>query len=157
MAKPNYRVVLSFDAERKVFHARAPELEHCSAEGETRADAISKLEQEIDAQLQNMTERGHRAPQAVDEVQWSGEVTAKVSRTLHRDLAWQARSDWEIFKGIARSFSACAPGHLGVEKDLVLTPIQHDSPNEIAVPLTATGAGQAVRGRRYIADFTYGF
>lgn len=32
-----------------------------------------------------------------------------------------------------------------------------DSPNEIAVPLTATGAGQAVRGRRYIADFTYGF
>ncbi len=32
-----------------------------------------------------------------------------------------------------------------------------DSPNEIAVPLTAAGAGQAVRGRRYIADFTYGF
>jgi hypothetical protein len=32
-----------------------------------------------------------------------------------------------------------------------------DSPNEIAVPLTAAGAGQAVSGRRYIADFTYGF
>jgi hypothetical protein len=32
-----------------------------------------------------------------------------------------------------------------------------DSPNEISVPLTAAGAGQAVSGRRYIADFSYGF
>ena len=32
-----------------------------------------------------------------------------------------------------------------------------DSPNEVAVPLTAAGAEQTVSGRRYIADFTYGF
>jgi hypothetical protein len=32
-----------------------------------------------------------------------------------------------------------------------------DSPNEVAVPLTAAGAGTPVAGRRYIADFTYGF
>ena len=32
-----------------------------------------------------------------------------------------------------------------------------DSPNEVSVPLTAAGAGQAVSGRRYIADFSYGF
>jgi hypothetical protein len=32
-----------------------------------------------------------------------------------------------------------------------------DSPNEIAVPLTAARAGQALAGRRYIADFTYSF
>lgn len=32
-----------------------------------------------------------------------------------------------------------------------------DSPSEVAVPLTAAGAGQPVPGRRYIADFTYGF
>ena len=30
-----------------------------------------------------------------------------------------------------------------------------DSPNEIVVPLTAAGSGQAVKGSRYIADFTY--
>ncbi|MBU2358199.1 MAG: DUF2271 domain-containing protein [Alphaproteobacteria bacterium] len=30
-----------------------------------------------------------------------------------------------------------------------------ESPNEIAVPLTTTGAGTPVKGRRYIADFTY--
>lgn len=32
-----------------------------------------------------------------------------------------------------------------------------DSPNEVAVPLTAAGAGTPVSGRRYIADFTYRF
>ncbi len=31
-----------------------------------------------------------------------------------------------------------------------------DSPNEVAVPLTAAGSGIPVPGRRYIADFTYG-
>ncbi len=30
-----------------------------------------------------------------------------------------------------------------------------DSPNEVSVPLTTDGAGTAVSGRRYIADFTY--
>lgn len=32
-----------------------------------------------------------------------------------------------------------------------------DSPNEIAVPLTASGAGQAVNGRQYIDSFRYDF
>jgi len=32
-----------------------------------------------------------------------------------------------------------------------------DSPNEIAVPLTAEGAGTVTRGRRYIADFSYNY
>ena len=31
-----------------------------------------------------------------------------------------------------------------------------DSPNEVAVPLTSTGADQPVKGRRYVARFTYG-
>ncbi len=30
-----------------------------------------------------------------------------------------------------------------------------DSPDELAVPLTTDGAGKAVPGRRYIADFSY--
>lgn len=30
-----------------------------------------------------------------------------------------------------------------------------DAPNEIVVPLTSEGAGQATSGSRYIADFTY--
>ncbi len=50
------------------------------------------------------------------------------------DPVWQARSDWEIFKGIARKFSEVCRGHLGVEKDLVLAPIMHDTPAELAQP-----------------------
>ena len=30
-----------------------------------------------------------------------------------------------------------------------------DSPNEVAVPLTTEGVGQPVRGRRYVASFSY--
>lgn len=30
-----------------------------------------------------------------------------------------------------------------------------NSPNEVAVPLTTAGAGTAVKGRRYVASFTY--
>ena len=51
------------------------------------------------------------------------------------DPVWQAKSDWEIYKGFAKKFSELAPGHLGVEKDLVLTPTQHDTPGELAQAL----------------------
>jgi nitrate reductase alpha subunit len=48
------------------------------------------------------------------------------------DPVWEARSDWEIYKAIAKAFSKVAPEVLGVEKDVVLNPIKHDSANEIA-------------------------
>ena len=51
------------------------------------------------------------------------------------DPAWEARSDWAIYKGLAKAFSAVAPEVLGVEKDVVLTPILHDTPAEIAQAL----------------------
>jgi nitrate reductase alpha subunit len=51
------------------------------------------------------------------------------------DPVWGARSDWEIYKGIARAFSEVAPEVLGKETDVVLTPILHDTPTEIAQAL----------------------
>lgn len=50
------------------------------------------------------------------------------------DPAWQARSDWEIYKGFAQKVSELCVGHLGVEKELVLSPLMHDSPAELAQP-----------------------
>ncbi|MEN9847332.1 MAG: Nitrate reductase, alpha chain [Pseudomonadota bacterium] len=47
------------------------------------------------------------------------------------DPAWESRSDWDIYKGIARKFSELSVGHLGVEKDLVLVPTLHDTPSEL--------------------------
>ena len=50
------------------------------------------------------------------------------------DPVWQSRSDWDIYKGFAKKFSEVCVGHLGVEKELVLTPLMHDSPAELAQP-----------------------
>jgi nitrate reductase alpha subunit len=50
------------------------------------------------------------------------------------DPVWESRSDWETYKTIARRFSELAVGHLAVERDVVLTPIMHDTAGEIAQP-----------------------
>jgi nitrate reductase alpha subunit len=59
------------------------------------------------------------------------------------DPVWECRSDWEIYKAIARKFSEVAPEVLGAEKDVVLTPILHDTPAEIA---QATGVKDWKKG-----------
>ncbi|MBK1634831.1 nitrate reductase subunit alpha [Rhodovulum adriaticum] len=50
------------------------------------------------------------------------------------DPAYESKSDWEIFKAIARKFSEVAPEILGVETDIVQAPILHDTPGELAQP-----------------------
>jgi Molybdopterin oxidoreductase len=42
------------------------------------------------------------------------------------DPVWETRSDWETYKAIARRFSDLAVGHLGLERDVVLSPIPHE-------------------------------
>ena len=51
------------------------------------------------------------------------------------DPAWESRSDWDIYKGIAKKFSELCVGHLGTETDVVSLPILHDTPAELAQPL----------------------
>ncbi|MBS0384843.1 MAG: nitrate reductase subunit alpha [Proteobacteria bacterium] len=51
------------------------------------------------------------------------------------DPVWECKSDWDIFKAIAKGFSDVCGEVLGVEKDVVLTPIQHDSAAELAQPV----------------------
>lgn len=50
------------------------------------------------------------------------------------DPPWQARSDFDTFKALAHKLSELSAQHLGVRKDLVATPLQHDTPGEIAQP-----------------------
>ena len=52
--------------------------------------------------------------------------------TAATDPAWEARSDWDIYKGIAKAFSEVAEGELGVETDIVTVPLLHDTPGELA-------------------------
>ncbi|WP_456289798.1 nitrate reductase subunit alpha [Paenibacillus sp. AK002] len=51
------------------------------------------------------------------------------------DPLWESRSDWDIYRTIAEVFSDMAQTHLpGVYKDLVTSPLAHDSASEIAQP-----------------------
>ena len=67
------------------------------------------------------------------------------------DPIWESRTDWEIYKGLAKAFSEVAPEVLGVETDVVLAPIMHDSAGEIAQALDVKewkkGETPAVPGR----------
>ena len=53
------------------------------------------------------------------------------------DPAYESRSDWDIFKSIAKKFSEVAPEVLGVETDIVQVPLLHDTPGELAQPEVA--------------------
>lgn len=47
---------------------------------------------------------------------------------------WESKTDWEIYKAIAEKFSEIGGPHLGTRKDLVCTPLLHDTPGELGQP-----------------------
>jgi len=91
MSEQKYRVVIGFDPEKECYVARAPELEECSAEAETAEAALTAVFEEIEAQVINIREAGGQVPAPLAEADLSGEVTLKISKTMHRELAWLAR------------------------------------------------------------------
>ncbi len=49
---------------------------------------------------------------------------------------WESKSDWDIFKEIARKVSELASTHLPKPvRDIVAAPLQHDTPDELAQPV----------------------
>ncbi len=49
--------------------------------------------------------------------------------------AWESRSDWDIYKAIAKKISELAKEHLPEPvQDIVMLPLQHDTPDELAQP-----------------------
>ena len=49
---------------------------------------------------------------------------------------WESRSDWDIYAKLAERFSEMAKTHLpGVYKDVVITPLAHDTKSEISQPM----------------------
>ncbi len=48
---------------------------------------------------------------------------------------WESKSDWDIFKEVARVTSELARDHLsGPQKDIIATPLAHDSAGEVTQP-----------------------
>lgn len=50
------------------------------------------------------------------------------------DPPWEAKTDFDMFHLLATRFSDLARTHLGVRRDLVSVPLQHDTPGETAQP-----------------------
>lgn len=51
------------------------------------------------------------------------------------DPLWESKSDWDIYKTLAKSVSDLAKTHMkGTFKDVVTTPLAHDSKQEISTP-----------------------
>ncbi len=48
---------------------------------------------------------------------------------------WEARSDWAIFRSLAAAVARLAQDHLPATDDLVMVPLAHDTPDELAQPL----------------------
>jgi len=64
--------------------------------------------------------------------------------------AWESKSDWEIYKAVAKKVSEFARVHLpDPVKDIVMLPLQHDTPDELAQPVVQdwkTGEVDAIPG-----------
>ncbi|MGB9802338.1 nitrate reductase subunit alpha [Desulfofundulus sp.] len=66
---------------------------------------------------------------------------------------WESRTDWDIFKELARVFSETARNYFnGPEHDVVAVPLLHDSPDELAQPFGKIrdwrrGEGEPVPGK----------
>lgn len=69
------------------------------------------------------------------------------------DPLWESKSDWDIYKTLAKSVSELAKTHMkGVFKDVVTSPLAHDSQQEISTPLGivkdwSKGEIEAIPGR----------
>jgi nitrate reductase / nitrite oxidoreductase, alpha subunit len=50
------------------------------------------------------------------------------------DPPFESRTDFDAFRAIGRRFSELARTHLGVRRDVVAVPLQHDTPGETAQP-----------------------
>ncbi len=47
---------------------------------------------------------------------------------------WQTRADYDVFLGLADTFSELAAEHLGRRTDVLAVPLTHDTPDELAQP-----------------------
>jgi predicted RNase H-like HicB family nuclease len=87
MDQYRYRVLIRYDQEKHAYLARTPELEHCTAEGDSAEAALTALQGEIAAQVQNMQEAGQRPPRPIDEQEFGGELTVKLSSAPVNQIA----------------------------------------------------------------------
>jgi predicted RNase H-like HicB family nuclease len=86
MIPDGYRILVVYDSAKEKFVASVPELDNLKVTGETRAEALSKAEEEVENAFRKAAEESAELPPPVDGVEYSGEISAKISPSLHRNL-----------------------------------------------------------------------
>jgi predicted HicB family RNase H-like nuclease len=93
MSADSYRLVVVFDNEKKKFIARMPELSDLQVEGESRAEAVSKIEEALEEAFRKAASDGKEMPPPIDQTEFTGELSLKLTSVLHRELAFLARQE----------------------------------------------------------------
>ena len=85
-----YRILITVSDDG--YQAVVPELPTCRVEGNTRAEALAKLEEALPAHIENMRDNGEDVPEPIDAQEVDGRLEARVSSQLHRELLFQAKA-----------------------------------------------------------------
>lgn len=93
MIPDGYRILVHFDTNQERFIATVPELGDIKEKGETRAEALTKAEEAIEAAILKAAEAEEGLPTPLDRTDFSGEMTITISPSLHRELAFLAVED----------------------------------------------------------------
>ena len=93
MIPDGYRILVVYDSQKEKFVASVPELENLKVTGETRAEALSKAEEEVENSFRKAAEKSTELPPPVDGVEYSGELSFTVSPSLHRNLIFMATQE----------------------------------------------------------------
>lgn len=88
---PSYKIEVMYSAEDQGFIATAPELPRLSAFGETPEAAVRELHEAIRTWLDVARREGRVIPEPVAEKAYSGKLTLRIPKALHRDLDYEAR------------------------------------------------------------------
>jgi predicted RNase H-like HicB family nuclease len=93
MIPDGYRILVVYDGEKEKFVASVPELQNLKTMGNTRAEALSKAEEEIETAFRKAAEEDTVLPPPVDGVEYSGELVLNVSPALQRNLIFTAAQE----------------------------------------------------------------
>jgi predicted RNase H-like HicB family nuclease len=122
-----------YDSEKEKFVASVPELENLKVMGDTRAEALSKAEEEVEKAFRKAAEDNTPLPPPVDGAEYSGEVSINISPTLHKNLIFMAAQEGIDLDQLASELLSSALA----ERSLIKS-VQRRSPKE----------GQKREGRR---------
>lgn len=105
---------IRIDAEEGGFIAGVEELPGCLADGETRAEAIERLQDAKRAWIGAALEFGDPIPQPLALEGYSGRMLVRAPKSLHRDLAHRAALEGVSLNQVCVSYLSRALGLTGV-------------------------------------------